>query len=202
MNQPTKPALGVNQQVPRCARGIAAALGVILSVWVSLAAWAAAPKTAVITFKVIKQTAAMAAKSPEVRLLSAADQWQVHRGPTWSGENSREVFYTLESSDPKAELPRVAVTVPGIVPVRVIVGKQDVPFDRQGDTVTFTLVRDTRNAKVLDQVLPDPEGGLPIHIYHNWLIRQDGPYRGKPVPEAEVKVVLNYLVAARERPSS
>ena len=92
----------------------------------------------------------------------------------------------------------MAVTAPGIVPFRVIVGKQDVPFTRQGDTVTFNLVRDTRNTMLLNQVLPDPEGGLPIHVYHNWLIRQDGPFRGKPAPETETKAVLNYLVAARE----
>ena len=198
MNQPTKPVSGVKQHVACGARGIAAALGVILSVWASSTASGAALKTTVITFKVVKQAAVIAAKSPDVRLLLATDQWQVHRGPTWSGENLREVFFALESSDPKADLPRVAVTAPGIVPVRVIVGKQDVPFTRQGDTVTFTLVRDTRNAMLLNQVLPDPEGGLPIHIYHNWLIRQGGPFRGKPVPEAEVKAVLNYLVAARE----
>ena len=107
-------------------------------------------------------------------------------------------FFTLETGNPKAELPKVAVTAPGIVPLRVIVGKQDVPFSHQGDTTTFTLVRDTRNAMLLNQMLTDPEGGLPIHIYHNWLIRQDGPFRGKPAPEVEVKAVLNYLVAARE----
>jgi len=50
----------------------------------------------------------------------------------------------------------------------------------------------------LNQTLPDNEGGLPIGIYHNWLIRQDGPYRGQPPLEIEAKAVLNYLVAARE----
>lgn len=161
-------------------------------------AWAASSKAAVITFKVVKQSAGMAGKTPELRLLSAGEAWQVHRGPSWSGENPREIFFTVETNQPKAELPRVAVTAPGVVPARVIVGKQDVPFQHQGDTITFTLVRDTRNAMLLNQTLPDSEGGLPIGIYHNWLIRQDGPYRGQPPLEIEAKAVLNYLVAARE----
>lgn len=159
---------------------------------------AAAPGDTVITFKLIKPSAGMAPEAPDARLLSAADQWKIHRGPTWSGENLREIFFTVESSNPKAELPRMAVRAPGIVPTRVIVGKQDVPFTHQGDTTTFTLVRDTGNAMLLAQILPDPEGGLPIHIYHNWLIRQDGPFRGKAALEVEAAAVLNYLVAARE----
>ncbi len=161
-------------------------------------AWAASPKATVITFKVVKQAATMSRQTPELRMLSAGDAWRTHLGPSWSGENLREIFFTVETDDPKAELPRVAVVAPGAAPSRVIVGKQDVRFQHQGDTITFTLVRDTRNAMLLNQVLPDTEGGLPIHIYHNWLIRQDGPFRGKPPLEVEAKAVLNYLVAARE----
>lgn len=157
----------------------------------------AATPSALITFKVVKQAAGMATRAPEIQLLEATDSWKVRRGPSWSGENSREVFFTLEPTDAKAALPKVAVRTPGIVPIRVIVGKQNVPFERQGDTTTFTLIRDTSNAMLLTQNLPDPEGGLPICFYHNWLIRQDGPFRGKPVPEVEVKAVNHYLVAAR-----
>jgi hypothetical protein len=160
--------------------------------------WAATANATVITFKVVKQSAGIAQGAPEIRLLSAADQWKVHRGPSWSGENLREIFFTLETVNPKAEMPKVAVVAVGIVPLRVIVGKQDVPFTRQDNTTTFTLVRDTGNANLLAQLLTDPEGGLPIHIYHNWLIRQDGPFRGKAVPGVEIKAVLNYLVATRE----
>lgn len=160
-------------------------------------AWAATPQGA-ITFKVVKQTAGMASQPPEVRLLSAVDQWKIRRERSWSGENAREVFFTLEEIRPKAELPRIAVEAQGVVPLRVIVGKQDVPFQHEGHTTTFTLVRDSRNAMLLTQMLTDPEGGRPIYIYHNWLIRQDGQYHGKPAPEVEVQAVLNYLVAARE----
>lgn len=185
--------------------GKAACVAIGLIVWQTACwelsgsrAWAAAPKAVVITLKIIKQSAGMASRAPQVRLVSATDRWKVHAGPTWSGENLREVFVTLESDNAKADLPKVAVEAPGIVPLRVIVGKQDVPFVHKGDTTTFDLVRDTRNTMLLSQMLSDPEGGLPIHIYHNWLIRQDGPFRGKPVPDVEVKAVLNYLVAARE----
>lgn len=151
-----------------------------------------------ITFKVVKTTAGMAEREPTLALLSAADQWTVRREISWSGENRREIFFTVASADPAAEPPRVAVKAAGIVPQRVIVGKTDVPFSHAGDTTTFALVRDTRNAMLLNQLLPDTEGGLPIHIYHNWLLRQDGQYRGKPCPEVEVRAVLNYLVAVRE----
>jgi len=185
--------------------GKAACLAIGLIAWQTalgglfgLSAWAAAPNSVVITFKIAKQSAGMASQAPQVRLVSAADQWTLHTGPTWSGENPWELFFTLESGNPTADLPKVAVEAPGIVPSRVIVGKQDVRFVREGDTITFDLVRDTRNAMLLSQMLTDSDGGLPIHIYHNWLIRQDGPFRGKPVPEVEVKAVLNYLVAARE----
>lgn len=172
-------------------------LGIAMGVRTGSEVWAATPQ-GVITFKVVKQTAGMASQPPEVRLLSAADQWKIRRERSWSGENDREVFFTLEEVRSKAELPRVAVEAKGVAPLRVIVGKQDVPFAREGDATTFTLVRDSRNAMLLAQVLTDPEGGRPIHVYHNWLIRQDGQYHGKPVPEVEVKAVLNYLVAARE----
>jgi hypothetical protein len=151
-----------------------------------------------ITFKVVKTVARMAEREPTVALLTAADQWKVRQQISWSGENLREIFFTVEATDPAAELPEVAVKAPGIVPLRVIVGKTDVRFSHTGDTTRFTLVRDTRNAMLLTQLLPDPEGGLPIYIYHNWIIRQDGQYRGKPRPEVEVRAVLNYLVAARE----
>ena len=174
-----------------------AVLGAALGTGATSGVCAAAPHAA-ITFKVIKQAAGMSTRSPEVHLLSAADQWKVHRGPSWSGENLREIFFTLEEVHSNAELPRIAVEAPGVVPLRVIVGKQDVPFTHQDNTTTFALVRDNNNAMLLSQVLTDPEGGRPIHIYHNWLIRQDGQYRGKPVPEVEAKAVLNYLVAARE----
>ncbi len=129
--------------------------------WIALASstLAASSNATVVTFKVIKQTASMAQWAPKVELLSAADQWKIHEGPSWSGENLREVFFTLESGKPRAELPKVAVEALGIMPLRVIVGKQDVPFEHQGDTTTFTLVPDTRNAMLLNQVLADPEGG-------------------------------------------
>jgi hypothetical protein len=178
-------------------RSAAIALVMLETTWTASRLWAAAPQ-GVVTLKVVKQTAGMASMPPEIRLLSAAEQWKVRRGLSWSGENLREVFFTLEPVRANAELPLVAVDAPGIVPLRVIVGKQDVPFTHQDATTTFTLVRDDRNAMLLSQVLPDPEGGLPIHVYHNWLIRQGGQFRGEPVPEVEVKAVLNYLVAARE----
>ncbi len=151
-----------------------------------------------ITFKVVKAAAGMAQEEPAVSFLSAAESWKVRQEVSWSGENPREIFFTVITADPKAELPQVAVKAPGVEPQRVIVGKTDVPFSHTGDTITFTLVRDTRNAMLLNQVLPDCEGGLPIHVYHNWLIRQDGHFRGKRCPEVEVRAVLNYLVAARE----
>jgi hypothetical protein len=174
------------------------AIVVGIAAWTVLASSAFAVGATVVTFKIVKQSAGMCPTKPEMRLLSAADQWKPHDGPTWNGENPREIFFTLQTNNPKAELPQVAVSAPRIVPLRVIVGKQDVLFSHQADTTTFTLVRDTRNAMLLAQLLTDPEGGLPIHIYHNWLIRQDGPFRGKLVPDVEVRAVLNYLVAARE----
>lgn len=197
MISPTHRSIGSRHPVWHPVLIALVAMEATLGTWLPSAAWAAAPQ-GTITFKVVKQAAGMAAKAPEIRLLSVAEQWKIRRGPSWSGENLREVFFTLEPVQPKAELPRVAVDAPGIVPLRVIVGKRDVPFTSQGDTTAFTLIRDTSNAMLLSQLLTDPEGGASIHIYHNWLIRQDGQFRGKPVPEVEVKAVLNYLVAARE----
>ena len=92
---------------------------------------AAAPNATVITFKLVKQAAGMARTAPEVTLLSATDQWKVHRGPSWSGENDWEIFFTLEANDSQAKLPRVEVTARGIVPARVVVGKQDVQFSHR-----------------------------------------------------------------------
>jgi outer membrane protein assembly factor BamB len=168
-------------------------------------AWAATSAEAlaagggtVITFKLVKQAAGMARTTPEVRLLTAGEQWTVHRGVSWCGENLWEIFFTVETQDAKTPLPQVAVTAPGIVPVRAIVGKTDVPFTRAGDTTTFTLARDTSNAMLLNQSFPDSEGGRPVGIYHNWMMRQDGSFRGRPAPQVEVRAVLNYLFAARE----
>ncbi len=151
-----------------------------------------------ITFKIVKKSAGMTTSRPKVRLLTAGEKWQLRDGATWSGENEREIFFTIQATDRQAPLPRVAVTAPGIEPLRVIVGRQDVAFEQCADTTTFAVVLDTRTAMELEQVLPDLANGLPIYIKHNWKIRQDGPYRGKPYPEVETGAVLNYLVAARE----
>ncbi len=164
----------------------------------AIAARAGPSGQAPVTFKIVKESAGMTTAPPAVRVLTAAEQWTLREGRTWSGQNGREIFFTLVPASADATLPEVTVSADGVQPVRVIVGKSDVPFTRQGDQVRFTLVRDTRNAMLLNQVLHDSEGGLPIHLYHNWLIRQDGPFHGKPVPRVEARAVPNYLVAARE----
>lgn len=159
---------------------------------------AAGPAPLVITFKIVKKESGTSTTAPSVRIVTHSDRWRVRDQRTWSGENEREIVFTIEADRADSPMPRVAVAAPGVEPTRVIVGKTDVAFERAGETVLFEVVRDTRNAMLIDQVLPDPEGGVPIHVYHNWAIRQDGPYRGKPYPETETRAVLNYLVAARE----
>ena len=133
----------------------------LLVSWLATALHAAPDGQSPITFKIVKKAAGMTTAPPTVRLLSAAEQWTLRDARTWTGQNEREIFFTLTPASADASLPEVAVTAAGVEPVRVIVGKSDVPFTRQGDQVRFTLVRDTRNAMLLDQVLHDSEGGLP-----------------------------------------
>ena len=88
------------------------AIVVGIAAWTVLASSAFAVGATVVTFKIVKQSAGMCPTKPEMRLLSAADQWKPHDGPTWNGENPREIFFTLQTNNPKAELPQVAVSTP------------------------------------------------------------------------------------------
>jgi hypothetical protein len=73
------------------------------------------------------------------------DRWHVRDQSTWSGETERELFFTIQADRPDSPMPRVAVTAPGVEPIRVVVGKTDVAFERDGETARFEVARDTRN---------------------------------------------------------
>lgn len=160
------------------------------------AAMAAPPRF--VTAKIVKTNPARAATQPAARFSAAAGSWRVRREITFSGENDREIFFTFERMDPAAPLPRVEITAPGVEPLRVIVGRRDVPFRRGGDVVAFDLIDDGHNNMQMRQLLADPHGGLPIHFDHNSPLRQDGWYRGRPFPLAEARACGNWLLAARE----
>ena len=173
---------------------ILAALAVLVA---AAAAHAAEPVR--LTVKAVKETASRCSAPPALRILKGGDDWRLHPGPTWEGENEREVFFTIESGRKDALLPRLAMICPGAQVARVLVGHTDVKFERADERFEFDAVADRANGTLINNSLPDPLGdGLPIGLYHNWRIRAGGPYEGKPYPEAETRAVINYLLGARE----
>ena len=160
---------------------------------------AGAADPGLLTLKAVKPSASRCSAPPSIQILSNSDQWRERRGATWNGENDWEVFFTLAAESKNAPLPRLAMTCPGVNVARVIVGHTDVKFTANGDRVEFDAVADRSAGTLIHNSLPDPAGdGLPIGLYHNWRIRADGPFAGKPYPESETRAVLNYLLAARE----
>ncbi len=161
-----------------------------------------------LTVKAVKAAPSRCTAAPTLKILSQADVWHEHSGATWSGENDREVFFTLKAEG-KAAPPRLAMTCPGVKVARVIIGHSDVKFTADGDRVEFEAVLDRSNGMLINNTLTDPVGGgLPIGLYHNWRMRANpdaqgrvgcgGPYQGRAYPQAEARAVSNYLLGARE----
>lgn len=172
-------------------------LAMLLGICIAVPCAAAEP--ALLTIKAVKAAAARCTGKPSLQILSPAGNWRERTGPTWSGENDREAFFTLASDDTQAPPPRLAMTCPGASIARVIVGHTDVKFTEVNDRLEFDAVADRSAGTLINNTLPDPLGtGWPIGVYHNWRIRADGAFASAPYPEAETRAVLNYLLAARE----
>ncbi|HPA19620.1 MAG TPA: hypothetical protein PLU30_17865 [Verrucomicrobiae bacterium] len=152
-----------------------------------------------LTIKAVKSAASRCTIPPCIQTITGADRWHERRGPTWNGENDWEVFFTMSADQRDAPLPRLALVCPGVTVQRVVIGHTDVKFTPDAERLVFDAVPDRSVGTLINNTLPDPEGdGLPIGLYHNWRIRADGPFAGKPYPEAETRAVHNYLLAARE----
>ena len=152
----------------------------------------------VISAKIVKSEAGRSTKAPELEFLRNGEGWEVLMGEAFHGENDWEVYWNLEHPDAEPEMPGVRLTCPGVEVARVIVGRTDVEFRRDGDRVEFDLVPDTSRGQLIQTVLSDPDGGLPIDLHHNWEMRRAGKYRDDPWPAAKVAAHNNYLFAARE----
>lgn len=166
----------------------------------------------VISLKVVKTEAGPCSQMPVLEFVGraegqppigeeqqpAAEGWTVLTGEGFQGANDWEVYWTLSSPAPGAPLPRVRVTCPELEAARVIVGHTDVGFRRDGETIEFDLVADTSRGQLIQTVLSDPDGGLPIDLHHNWKMRRAGRYRDGPWPKRQIAAHNNYLFAARE----
>jgi hypothetical protein len=166
----------------------------------------------VISVKVVKAEAGWCSKPATLEVISradgerplgeetpaAADNWSVLTGDGFQGENEWEVYWNLQAAAPDVPLPHVRLTCEGVDVRRVIVGRTDVPFQRDGDSVQCDLVNDVARGQLIQTVLPDPAGGLPIDLHHNWEMRRAGPYRKGPWPASRIAAQNNYLFAARE----
>jgi hypothetical protein len=152
----------------------------------------------VISVKVVKSAAGRCTAPPRLDLIDRADDWTLLTGEAFAGENDWEIYWNLEHPDVQPPLPRLRVTAPGVEVARVIVGRTDVTFEPGDDAVTFDLVRDTSRGQLIQTVLTDPDGGLPIDLHHNWEMRRAGKYREGDWPAARIAAHNNYLFAARE----
>lgn len=173
-----------------------------------LAAPGVASEPVYLTVKAVKAESSRCTAPPQLDVTMCGDRWHERKGDTWSGENDREIFFTL-MGDGADTPPRIRLICPGVKVSRVIVGHTDVQFIEGAGRLEFDAVLDRSNGMLINNSLPDPiGGGLPIGLYHNWRMRADpdgegrvrgcGPYNGRPYPEAETRAVSNYLLAARE----
>jgi hypothetical protein len=152
----------------------------------------------VISLKAVKSEPGRCTTPPKLELARDGQGWQILTGEAFHGENDWEVYWNLEHPDAKPALPRVRVSCPGVKVARVIVGRTDVEFQPAGDRLEFDLVRDTSRGQLIQTILTDPNGGLPIDLHHNWEMRRAGKYRDGPWPEKRIAAHNNYLFAARE----
>jgi hypothetical protein len=162
------------------------------------AAMAANAAGTVISVKVVKSAAGRCTALSRLELTDRADGWEVLPGEAFQGENDWEVYWNLEHPDPQPPLPRLRATCPGVAVARAIVGRTDVMFKPADDAVEFDLVRDASRSQLIQTVLTDPDGGLPIDLHHNWEMRRAGKYREGDWPAARIAAHNNYLFAARE----
>ncbi len=152
----------------------------------------------VISVKAVKSESARCSEAPKLEFVRDGDGWNVLPGEAFHGENDWEVYWNLEHPDTEPALPRVRLSCPGAEMARVIVGRTDVEFQQHGNRIEFELIRDTSRGQLIQTVLTDPNGGLPIDLHHNWEMRRAGRYREDPWPEKKIAAHNNYLFAARE----
>jgi hypothetical protein len=153
---------------------------------------------AVISVKVVKSGPGRCTEAPRLALIERSDGWRVLTGDAFAGENDWEVYWNLEHPDAQPPLPRLRATCPGVKIARVVVGRTDVTFESADDAVQSDLVRDTSRGQLIQTVLSDPNGGLPIDLHHNWEMRRAGRYGEGDWPAARIAAHNNYLFAARE----
>ena len=151
----------------------------------------------VLSVKVVRAHAGMCDNAPVLEVLHDLS-WSLKAGEAFQGENSWEVYWNLEHADGETDLPLVRVVCPGVEVARVIVGRTDVAFEPDGEGVAFRLVADRRRGQLIQTVLTDPGGGLPIDLHHNWEMRRAGRYREGAWPKAKIAAHNNMLFAARE----
>lgn len=152
----------------------------------------------VVSVKVIKAQPGRCSATPTLEVLEQGQAWQSLEEETFRGENDWEAYWNLETAALPTALPEVRVTCPGVKVSRVIVGRTDVPFEVAGEEAKFRLVADTSRGQLIETVLDDPEGGLPIYLHHNWEMRREREYKTIPWPARQIAAHNNFLFAARE----
>ena len=163
----------------------------------------------VLSVKVVKTEAGRCSAPPTLELryptaeivlhlLDESDAWTALSGDAFRGENDWEVYWNLRCEVAEPPLARVEARCPGAKASRVLVGRTDVEFAEKGEAVVFRLVDDRHRGQLIQTVLDDPEGGLPIDLHHNWEMRRAGRYAEGPWPATRIAAHNNYLFAARE----
>lgn len=151
-----------------------------------------------LTVKLIKAVPSRCITAAQIELPNDSAQWHRVDQPYFAGENDREIYFDIESTQTKPELSRVTIVAPGVKIIRAIVGRTDVPFQQEGDRVSLQLVDDRAQGQMMQTDYQSPRGGLPISFRHEWKMRRNGDYLKDPYPEKQIEAIPNYLVAAQE----
>lgn len=179
-------------------------LWTVCALWIAvlapamLVATAQAAQPTVLSVKVVKAEAGRCASAPKLTVLDNADQWRLVEKETFQGENDWEAYWSLETPQMPKDLPRIRISCPGVKAARVIVGRTDVKFETGPDGVECRLAPDTSRGQLIQTVLDDPDGGLPIDLHHNWEMRKEREYKRVPWPAKAIAAHNNYLFATRE----
>lgn len=171
--------------------------GVMMAAGVCLAG-AAAAEPVMLSVRVVKAEPGRCTAPAAIEFPGDVDAWRVSTKAYHNGENDREVYFEIETSREKPPLTDAVVTMPGARAERVLVGKTDVPFRQEGDRVSFRLVDDRANGRLMQVVYRSPRGGYPIYFMHNWEMRRSEGYAKEPYPAKQLAAVKNYLLAAQE----
>lgn len=151
-----------------------------------------------ISIRLIKSEPSKCTAIPQIFFVNSPSAYRVATKPWFNGENSREIFFEIETQDKYLPLETIQIKASGVKIQRAIVGRTDVSFTRVGDYYEFKLANDTTNGRHVQSAYQNPKGGPFLWIFHNSEERIGGEYLKGTYPAKALAAANNYIFACQE----